>query len=319
MKKIAFIFPGQGSQKVGMLSELSKKYTLIEDNFKKASEILGFDLWDLVQNGPEEKLNQTEFTQPALLVSSYCLWQVALEEGLPKPVVLAGHSLGEYSALLAAGVFDFEQAVRLVSKRGQLMQGAVAEGEGAMAAVIGLTAEQVTALCQEVSQPTSMVAPANFNSPIQVVIAGHQPAVQKAIELAKQKGAKRALLLPVSVPAHCALMKEAAAELEGSFHQMSLHEPEIPVIHNVDLATYTNRNDIQQALLAQLHQPVRWIECVEKIKTEYQVETLIECGPGNVLAGLVKRIDKSIDCYSMGTLETLEQVLSLTAEPSSST
>lgn len=314
MKKIAFIFPGQGSQKVGMLSELSESYPLIQDNFQKASEVLGYDLWALVQNGPAEKLNQTEYTQPALLVSSYCLWQIAIQEGLDSPIVLAGHSLGEYSALLAAGVFTLQEAVALVSRRGQLMQNAVAEGDGAMAAIIGLTAEQVSNLCLEISEQEAAVAPANFNSPAQIVIAGHTLAVQKAMTLAKEKGAKRVVQLPVSVPAHCSLMKDAANELAPTFESMTINQPAFPVIHNVDLNTHTDKVAIQNALLEQLHQPVRWIETIEKIKSEYEVDTLIECGPGNILAGLVKRIDKSIKCYSIDSAEGLSTIKCLSNE-----
>jgi [acyl-carrier-protein] S-malonyltransferase len=293
-KEIAFVFPGQGSQSAGMLSELALENTLVKEIFGQASDTLGYDLWDLVQNNPDDKLNKTEFTQPALLTASYAIWQVWNQKSENTPKVLAGHSLGEYTALVCAEVVSLEDAVALVADRGKYMQAAVPEGMGAMAAILGLENEQVISVCENASSEDEIVSAANFNSTGQIVIAGHKQAVEKAILLAKETGAKRAMLLPVSVPSHCALMHKAAEQLAVRMEKINFSEAKIPIIQNVDLAQRISPEEIKLALLQQLHQPVRWVETIEKIHS-MNISTIIECGPGKVLTGLIKRINRSID------------------------
>jgi [acyl-carrier-protein] S-malonyltransferase len=304
---LAFVFPGQGSQAKGMLAELSAEHESITAVFFEASECLGYDLWDLIQNNPDDKLNKTEYTQPALLVASYAVWQIWLALGGQKPVIMAGHSLGEYTALVCSGVLSLKDAVTLVADRGKYMQTAVPDGVGAMAAILGLDNDQVIEVCKAATS-SQIVSAANFNSAGQVVIAGHREAVEKAAELAKEAGAKRAILLPVSVPSHCELMHEAADRLAGRMEQVQFSEAEIPIIQNVDVIQRTSPDEIKKALLEQLHQPVRWVETVEKIRS-MNISTIVECGPGKVLAGLIKRIDRSIEVAPVFDIKSLESAL----------
>ncbi len=306
MSKFAIVFPGQGSQAVGMLAELGEQYDVVKQTFAEASDALGYDLWALVQNGPAEDLNQTFRTQPALLASSVAIWRVWQELGLEQPEVLAGHSLGEYSALVCAGVIDFKAAIKLVELRGQLMQEAVPAGTGAMYAIIGLDDAAIAKACEEAAQG-DVVSPVNFNSPGQVVIAGQKDAVERAGALCKEAGAKRALPLPVSVPSHCALMKPAAEKLAVALEELAFNTPQIPVINNVDVVAETDPAKIKDALVRQLHSPVRWTEGVEKM-AEQGIEKLIEVGPGKVLTGLTKRIVKTLDAAAVNDIASLEAV-----------
>ncbi|MBY7814718.1 ACP S-malonyltransferase [Vibrio fluvialis] len=306
MSKFAIVFPGQGSQAVGMLAELGEQYDVVKQTFAEASDALGYDLWALVQNGPAEDLNQTFRTQPALLASSVAIWRVWQELGLEQPEVLAGHSLGEYSALVCAGVIDFKAAIKLVELRGQLMQEAVPAGTGAMYAIIGLDDAVIAKACEEAAQG-DVVSPVNFNSPGQVVIAGQKDAVERAGALCKEAGAKRALPLPVSVPSHCALMKPAAEKLAVALEALTFNTPQIPVINNVDVVAETDPAKIKDALVRQLHSPVRWTEGVEKM-AEQGIEKLIEVGPGKVLTGLTKRIVKTLDAAAVNDIASLEAV-----------
>jgi [acyl-carrier-protein] S-malonyltransferase len=304
MSKFAIVFPGQGSQTVGMLAELGEQYAVVKETFAEASEALGYDLWALVQNGPAEDLNQTFRTQPALLASSVAIWRVWQSLELAQPELLAGHSLGEYSALVCAGVIDFKQAIKLVELRGQLMQAAVPAGTGAMYAIIGLDDDAVAKACEEAAQG-DVVSPVNFNSPGQVVIAGQKDAVERAGALCKEAGAKRALPLPVSVPSHCALMKPAADKLAEALADMEFSAPQLPVINNVDVSAETDPAKIKDALVRQLYSPVRWTESVEKM-SELGVENLLEVGPGKVLTGLTKRIVKTLSAAAVNDVASLE-------------
>lgn len=304
MSNFAIVFPGQGSQAVGMLAELGEQHEVVTQTFAEASEALGYDLWSLVQNGPAEDLNQTFRTQPALLATSVALWRVWQEQGLSQPSVLAGHSLGEYSALVCAGVMDFKDAIKLVELRGQLMQEAVPAGVGAMYAIIGLDNDSIAKACEEAAQG-EVVSPVNFNSPGQVVIAGNKDAVERAGVLCKEAGAKRALPLPVSVPSHCALMKPAADKLAVALESLEFSAPALPVINNVDVIAETDPAKIKDALVRQLYCPVRWTEVVEMM-AEQGVETLYEVGPGKVLTGLTKRIVKSLSAAAVNDAASLE-------------
>ncbi|MDO7909032.1 ACP S-malonyltransferase [Pseudomonas sp. 22-AL-CL-001] len=296
---LAFVFPGQGSQSLGMLAELADQHPLILETFKEASEALGYDLWALVQQGPEEQLNQTDKTQPAILTASIALWRLWLAEGGERPAFVSGHSLGEYSALVAAGSLSLKDAVTLVERRGQLMQQAVPAGHGAMAAILGLSDEQVVAICAEAAED-EVVSAVNFNSPGQVVIAGNKAAVDRAIELCKAQGAKRALPLAVSVPSHCALMKPAAERFAESVNAIEWTAPQVPVVQNVSAAVAADVHTLKQDLLAQLYQPVRWVECVQALAAHGAVN-LVECGPGKVLAGLNKRCAEGVTTYNLNT------------------
>lgn len=301
---LAFVFPGQGSQSIGMLSELAAEFSLVEETFSEASNVLDYDLWQLVAEGPETSLNKTERTQPAMLAAGVAVWRVWQSLTNIQPQYLAGHSLGEYSALVAAEAITFKDAIRLVELRGQFMQQAVPAGQGAMAAILGLDDSAVRALCEQASQGR-VVEAVNYNSPGQVVIAGDAEAVKTATELAKAQGAKRALILPVSVPSHCALMKPAADKLATELASISVTMPTIPVIHNVTVATAANEDAIRQLLTDQLHKPVRWVETVQLLARE-GVKDVVECGPGKVLAGLTKRIDKSLvglPLYNQATID----------------
>ncbi|MCA3899134.1 ACP S-malonyltransferase [Vibrio vulnificus] len=306
MSKFAIVFPGQGSQAVGMLADLGEQYEIVKQTFAQASEALGYDLWALVQNGPAEDLNQTFRTQPALLASSVAIWRVWQELGLAQPENLAGHSLGEYSALVCAGVIDFQEAIKLVELRGQLMQEAVPAGTGAMYAIIGLDDEAIAKACEEAAQG-GVVSPVNFNSPGQVVIAGSKDAVERAGALCKEAGAKRALPLPVSVPSHCALMKPAAEKLAVALESIEFKAPQLPVINNVDVVAETDPAKIKDALVRQLYSPVRWTESVELMSSQ-GVEKLLEMGPGKVLTGLTKRIVKSLEAAAVNDVASLDAV-----------
>ncbi|NAW68221.1 ACP S-malonyltransferase [Vibrio sp. V27_P1S3P104] len=306
MSKFAIVFPGQGSQVVGMLAELGQQYEVVTQTFAQASEVLGYDLWALVQNGPAEDLNQTFRTQPALLAASVAIWRVWQSLGFEQPEYFAGHSLGEYSALVCAGVIDFQQAIKLVELRGQLMQEAVPAGTGAMYAIIGLDDDSIAHACQQAAQG-QVVSPVNFNSPGQVVIAGQKEAVERAGVLCKEAGAKRALPLPVSVPSHCALMKPAAEKLALALVGLEFNSPNIPVINNVDVIAETDPAKIKDALVRQLYNPVRWTEAVQKM-SDAGVEKLFEVGPGKVLTGLTKRIVKTVDAAAVNDLASLDAV-----------
>ncbi|QRN32819.1 ACP S-malonyltransferase [Pectobacterium brasiliense] len=288
MTQFAMVFPGQGSQTVGMLAELAAEYPIVTETFAQASEALGYDLWQLTQQGPAEELNKTWQTQPALLTASVAIWRVWQQQGGKTPSLMSGHSLGEYSALVCAGVLDFQQAVRLVELRGKLMQEAVPEGTGAMYAIIGLDNEAISKACEESAQG-QVVSPVNFNSPGQVVIAGNKDAVERAGAACKAAGAKRALPLPVSVPSHCALMEPAAKKLAVALESVTFNSPVIPVVNNVDARIETTPEAIRDALVRQLHCPVRWTDCVEFMASQ-GIESLLEVGPGKVLTGLTKRI-----------------------------
>lgn len=306
MTKTALLFPGQGSQSVGMLGELSNDFALVKETFAEASSVLGYDLWQLVQQGPDQQLNETQRTQPALLTASVALYRVAKEKGLADVTVMAGHSLGEYSALVCAGALEFTDAVKLVALRGEFMQQAVAEGEGAMAAVIGLEDAKIEKICVE-QAGEQIVTPVNYNSPGQVVIAGHADAVARASEALKEAGAKRVLPLPVSVPSHCALMQPAASQLADALKSVKLKQPHTPVINNVDVAIADSEDAIKDALVRQLYCPVRWTETIEQIE-KLDVETAYEVGPGKVLTGLNKRITKTFGCSALNTLDSLNSL-----------
>ena len=307
MTQFAMVFPGQGSQTVGMLASLAAENPVIEQTFQQASEALGYDLWALTQNGPAEELNKTWQTQPALLAASVALWRLWQQKGGSAPVLLAGHSLGEYSALVCAGVIDFADAVRLVELRGKLMQDAVPEGTGAMSAIIGLDDAAIAKACEESAQG-QVVSPVNFNSPGQVVIAGNKEAVERAGAACKAAGAKRALPLPVSVPSHCALMKPAADKLAIALEEIAFNAPQIPVVNNVDVKCETSPAAIRSALVRQLYSPVQWTRSVEFIAAE-GAERLLEVGPGKVLTGLTKRIVDNLTATAINEPASLSAAL----------
>jgi len=292
MENSAFIFPGQGSQAIGMLADLATEHQIVADTFSQASEVLGYDLWELVQQGPVETLNETDKTQPALLSASVAIWRAYEASGKAMPAVFAGHSLGEYSALVCAGVIDFIDAVKLVELRGQLMQQAVPAGSGAMYAIIGLDNESISKACAEAAQG-EIVSPVNYNSPGQVVIAGSKAAVERAAALCKEKGAKMAVALPVSVPSHCELMRPAAEKLALALEAIEFKTPKVKVINNVDVASPETAAEIKDALVRQLYCPVRWSDSVTAM-SETGITHLYEVGPGKVLTGLAKRINRSL-------------------------
>ena len=300
----AIVFPGQGSQAVGMLADLYETYEVVKQTFAQASDALGYDLWALVSEDAEGKLSQTEFTQPALLTASVAVWRAYQEKGGDKPEYLAGHSLGEYSALVCAGVISLEKAVKLVEMRGQFMQQAVPAGTGAMAAIIGLDDDAIASACEQAAEG-QVVSSVNFNSPGQIVIAGNKEAVERAMTLCKEAGAKRALPLPVSVPSHCALMKDAADKLAEALDSIEFNTPEIKVVNNVDVKAEQEPEAIKQALIRQLYSPVRWTETIQHFASLGVTESY-EFGPGKVLSGLVKRIDKSVSCVSVNDAASLE-------------
>lgn len=301
----AFVFPGQGSQKVGMLANAHGQYASVRDSFAEASDALGYDMWDLIQNGEQDALNMTETTQPVLLTSSVALWRAWLEQGGTTPALMAGHSLGEFSALVCAGALGFADAVQLVRQRGAFMQTAVPVGEGAMAAIIGLDDEAINGICQEVE---GVVAAVNFNSPGQVVIAGHTAAVDTAIAALKEAGAKRAMPLPVSAPFHTELMKPAGERLAEALAGISIVSPEVPVVHNVHAGTEPDPEKIRSLLVEQIYSPVQWTSCVQAM-TEAGVTQIVECGPGKVLSGLNRRIDKTLSSFSLEEPDSLAATL----------
>ncbi|CAI0715959.1 Malonyl CoA-acyl carrier protein transacylase [Serratia marcescens] len=307
MTQFAFVFPGQGSQTVGMLAELAAQFPIVEETFGEASSALGYDLWQLVQQGPAEELNKTWQTQPALLAASVAIFRVWQQQGGKAPALMAGHSLGEYSALVCAGVLDFKAAIRLVELRGKLMQEAVPEGTGAMYAIIGLDNDAIAKACEESAQG-QVVSPVNFNSPGQVVIAGHKEAVERAGAACKAAGAKRALPLPVSVPSHCALMKPAADKLAVALQDITFNAPQVPVVNNVDVRTENDPEAIRSALVRQLYSPVRWTESVEFIAAQ-GVTSLLEVGPGKVLTGLTKRIVDTLTAAAVNDTASLSAAL----------
>lgn len=289
---LAIVFPGQGSQSVGMLKEFYAAYPFVKEAFTNASQVLGYDLWQIISAGEADELNRTEITQPAMLMAGYVSWTVWEKNNGPKPAYMAGHSLGEYTALVCAGALRLEDALTLVAERGRLMQTAVPEGEGAMAAILGLDDARVIEACAQAAQG-EVVEAVNFNSPGQVVIAGQKTAVLRAIDLLKETGAKRALMLPVSVPSHCQLMRAAADQLADKLSAIDISSPTIPVLHNVDVQAHAHGEEIRQVLQKQLYNPVRWVETVTRLSAQ-GVNTVVECGPGKVLVGLCKRIDKTI-------------------------
>lgn len=308
----AYVFPGQGSQSVGMLRELANNYPLITELFASVSERVGYDVWELVQEGPIERLNLTQQTQVAMLTADVAVFKLLQQQGAPAPALLAGHSLGEYAALVCAGAISLPDAAELVAMRGKLMQEHVPFGQGAMAAIVGLTDEQVVDLCHRASTQIHQVVPANYNAIGQVVIAGHTPAVTKALELANEMDARMAVNIPVSVPCHCPLLTEAANVFAHSLQSAPFVMPQFPVISNVDLSIYQSVDQLRLLLKEQLYRPVRWVETIQLMK-EKNVELLIECGPGKVLSGLTKRIDKSIRAMSVNDQSSLDCALSQTS------
>ncbi|MGF2735189.1 ACP S-malonyltransferase [Marinobacter sp. DUT-1] len=305
--KSAFIFPGQGAQSVGMLSDAAEAWPIINKTFAEASNVLGYDLWHLCQKGPAEELNQTMVTQPALLTASVALWRQWFVAGGRAPSFVAGHSLGEYSALVAAESLDFVEAVKLVRLRGELMQQAVPAGEGKMAAILGLDDADVVAACESAAEG-DVVSAVNFNAPGQVVIAGSAEAVDRAIEVCKEQGARKAMPLPVSVPSHCALMKGAAEELAEALNDVRFNDAVIPVVQNVHASAETDADKLKANLLKQLYSPVLWTDSVRELVSE-GVEMAVECGTGKVLAGLIKRIDRSLPVYGIEDPDSLAKAL----------
>ena len=304
MSSLAFVFPGQGSQSLGMLAALSDQHDSVRETFVEASEGAGVDLWALSQGGPEEMLNRTEYTQPALLAAGVAVWRVWQASGAPLPTQLAGHSLGEYTALVASGVIKLTDAAHLVRIRGQAMQASAPAGLGAMAAVIGAEDALVETICREVSGD-HVVVPANYNSPGQIVIGGHAVAVDAALAKLAEAGVRKTVKLAVSVPSHTPLMREAANRLAEAMNAYEWHRPSIPVVQNVDARVQASTADIRDALVRQLYLPVRWSECMQTLISA-GIDRCAECGPGKVLSGLARRIDKSIDMRALGTPDELE-------------
>jgi [acyl-carrier-protein] S-malonyltransferase len=309
---LAFLFPGQGSQSIGMLAALADRHALVQKTFIEASAAMGTDLWQLIQAGPESQLNRTDHTQPAMLTAGVAVWRAWREGGGPMPGWMAGHSLGEYTALVAAGALDFAEAVALVRDRGRYMQEAVAEGEGAIAAVLGLDDSAVEAVCEQAAEG-QCVEPVNYNAPSQVVIAGHQAAVERALVAAKEAGAKRAVPLPMSVPAHCSLMAPAADRLAERLDGVAINPPEIPIVHNVDVSRSADPATVRERLVAQVRSPVRWVGCVQRLQAE-GISECIECGPGKVLAGLNRRIDRQLTTRAIDDPDSLAEGLNAMEE-----
>jgi [acyl-carrier-protein] S-malonyltransferase len=308
---LAFVFPGQGSQSVGMLADLAASYPEVRHTFERASDVLGRDLWSIVSSGPEQELNQTQNTQPAMLAAGVAVWEVWCRHSQVRPAWMAGHSLGEYTALVCSEAMSFEDGIKLVAARGRLMQEAVPPGIGAMAAILGLEDHQVVKACVDAvveAAEAEIVSAVNFNSPGQVVIAGHVAAVERAMLAAKAAGAKRAVLLPVSVPSHCALMASAAQNLDEQLQHTVIDTPKMTLIHNVDVASHNAPEVIRNALKEQLYKPVRWSDSI-KFMHDQGVTCFVECGPGKVLIGLNKRIVKDAEHLSIYDPETLNKVL----------
>lgn len=304
---LAFLFPGQGSQSIGMLTELAERHAVVQKTFIEASSAFGEDLWALCCDGPESLMNRTDHTQPLMLTAGVAVWRAWAQAGGPKPAALAGHSLGEYTALVCAGAISFPDAVALVRDRGRFMQDAVPEGEGAIAAVLGLDDEAIATVCAEAADG-EVVEPVNFNAPGQVVIAGHASAVDRALAGAREAGAKRAVQLPMSVPAHCSLMVPAAERLAERLANVTVHVPEIPVIHNVDVSVSGEPEAIRERLVSQVRSPVRWTECVQALAGR-GISQAVECGPGRVLAGLNRRIDRNMATQAIHDPDSLAGAL----------
>lgn len=307
LNQYAIVFPGQGSQAPGMLAELAQHHVCVNETFQEASDVLGYDLWAIVQTAPAEQLNQTIYTQPALLTTGVALWRIWQTLNFPQPRYVAGHSLGEYSALVAAQALDFSTAVKLVQQRAEFMQAAVPEGEGAMAAIVGLSDEQVLALCEEISTAEQSVEAANFNAIGQVVVAGHLAAVTQLMQTAKEAGAKLAKQLPMSVPSHCRLMQPAAKRMTDALAKIEFATPQIDLIHNVDLQIHKTAETLRTALVEQLTSPVRWVETIQKLVAS-DISLMLEAGPGKVLMGLNRRIDKNLASYAIYDVASLQQV-----------
>ena len=306
--QLAFVFPGQGSQSIGMLAELAQRHAGVRAAFDEASEGAGADLWTLSQDGPDTLLNSTEYTQPALLAAGIATWRAWQAEGGPQPALLAGHSLGEYAALVAAGALSLHDGAKLVRLRGQFMQNAAPAGTGAMAAVLGAEDALVLEVCTQASGDGAIVVPANFNSPGQIVIGGHAAAVDRALQLLAERGVRKAVKLAVSVPSHTPLMREAANRLSEAMNAIPWSAPDRPVVQNVDAEVHDGVQAIRDALVRQLYLPVQWTGCVQALAARGATR-IAECGPGKVLAGLVKRIDKSLDARAIGTPAELESAL----------
>jgi len=307
MRNIGFVFPGQGSQKLGMLADLAASTDVVTDTFAEASAVLGKDLWEVSQIDQSEQLNQTDITQPVLLAASVAIWRVWQGRQGVQPSILAGHSLGEYSALVCSGVLIFSDAIALVHQRGRLMQAAVSVGTGKMAAIIGFDDSKIAGLCEQAACG-QVVSAANFNSPGQTVIAGDVDAVERTMALCKEAGAKRALPLNISVPSHCALMRPAAEQLQAELDKVQFSSPQIPVVQNVNAQICDDPNLIKENLIKQLYEPVLWVDSV-KCMGESGVEKILECGPGKVLSGLIKRIEPDISCFASDSPESLTSAI----------
>jgi len=305
--KLAIVFPGQGSQTIGMLNNLITIDKKAREIVNIASDVLGYDILKIISDGPKEKLDSTEVTQPAILLTSYVTWLLWKHESNAIPSVLAGHSLGEYTALLCADIISFEDAIMIVSERGKYMQQSVPDSTGAMAAILGLDDSLIEQLCSNAAED-EIVSAANYNSPGQVVVSGHKNAVNRLINLAKNAGARRAILLPVSVPSHCALMKDTANKFSKLLDKITFNNAQIPILQNVDAKLKTNAADIKTALIKQLYEPVRWVDTINEIH-RIGVTKIIECGPNNVLSGLIKRIEKSFELFSISDKPSLEKTL----------
>lgn len=315
--KVGMVFPGQGSQTVGMLADIAKHYGEIKQTFDEASNVLGYDLWQLTQRGPAEELDKTIHTQPALLAGSYAIWRILKARNPIKPAMLAGHSLGEYTALVCANALNFTEAIKLVAARGQYMQDAVAPGAGAMAAIIGLDEMKVADICkQAIISSDEVLSPANFNSIGQIVVAGHKAAVVRAMTLAKEQGAMLVIQIPVSVPSHCKLMKPAADRLAKLLTTVTLQIPQILVINNVNATRYDSVESIYDGLVRQLYMPVRWVEIIHNF-VKAGITHIVECGPGKVLTGLNKRIDKNLQLMTSSDEASLNLILKMESERSS--
>lgn len=307
MSKTAFLFPGQGSQSVGMMSNLAEDFSLVQETFAEASAVLGYDLWAISSQGPLEQLNKTEITQPAMLVAGIATWRIWQQLDGAQPDYFAGHSLGEYTALVAAGVIQFSDAVAIVAERGRLMQQATPAGTGAMAAVLGVDDDVLRDLCEQVANG-EVVACANYNAPGQVVISGQSDAVARVAELAKQAGARRVLPLPMSVPSHCLLMKPAAVKLQQLLLDTRFSDGSIPVIQNADVSAYQDAEQVREALARQLWQPVRWTETIASL-LKSGVDSFVECGPGKVLAGLNRRITRGTTVFALINQDAIKQAM----------
>lgn len=308
-RKFAMVFPGQGSQTIGMLNDMAEKFPVVKQTFSQASKILGYDLWQLASQGPKEKLDKTEFTQPVMLAADIALWRCWLELKGAIPEVAAGHSLGEYSALVCAESLAYEDAISLVALRGKVMQDAVPEGKGSMGAIIGLSDDVVRQICSEASQG-DILSPANFNSLGQVVIAGSTAAVNRAVAIAKTKNAKTAAILPVSIPSHCPMMKPAAEQMKVALEKVRFNPPKFTVLHNYDVKSHTDPESIRRILVEQIVNPVRWVEIIQEMEN-MGVTEIIECGPGKVLQGTIKWISRTIKAYSINSPKLIEESVQL--------